>query len=264
MSNNLKRQVIQSLAEQRIPANYDAWEAVKARLVVAPNRQGEEMETIKRRRMVLAAYATLIIAALLTSIFATPQGRAFAQSILQFFARADRDRYPLQAWQMTPPAPTSSESPFKYSVQDAEALAGYDVSSPAEPPFGMMFVGASYDEKYHVVAQAFGLSSDSIAVSIWQQPLAYYEPCGDISKRCDNMLGSNLAGLTADIQTVRVGNTAGEYVEGVWNLTDNGPVWEPTPYLKTLRWKTDTMIFELVGGIDQTREDLVNLAESLR
>jgi hypothetical protein len=165
---------------------------------------------------------------------------------------------------MMPPAHTSTESPFKYSVQEAEMLAGYDILSPVEIPLGRVFVGASYDEKYHIVAQAFGQNADSIEVSLWQQPLEYYQPCGDISQPCDNMLGSNLAGASADIQTVQIGDLAGEYVEGVWNLTDNGPIWEPTPFLKTLRWKNDAMIFELVGGIDQTRDDLVKLAESIR
>ena len=257
--------ILQDALKDQIPASeIKLWKAVKTSLVAAPNQQGEKMKTIQPRRVLRAAYISLIIVALSELALVAPQGRAFAQNILQLFARADKDRYPLQAWQMTPPAQTSSESPFKYSVQDAEALAGYDVSSPVEPPFGMMFVGASYDEKYHIVAQAFGLSSDSIGLSIWQQPLEHYQPCGDISNYCDNMLGSNLAGASADIQIVQIGNTPGEYVEGVWNLTNNGPVWEPTPYLKTLRWKTDTMIFELVGGIDQTREDLVTLAESLR
>lgn len=257
--------ILQDALEGQIPASeVRLWEAVKASLVAAPQKQGEKMKTIQPHRVSPAVYASLLIVALLGLALVTPQGRAFAQSILQLFARADKDRYPLQAWQMTPLAQTSSESPFKYSLQEAEALAGYDVSSPVEPPFGMNFVGASYDEKYHIVAQAFGLSSDSVGLSLWQQPLAYYQPCGDISSYCDNMLGSNLAGASADIQAVQIGNAAGEYVEGVWNLTDNGPVWESTPYLKTLRWKTGTMIFELVGGIDQTKEDLVTLAESLR
>ncbi len=222
------------------------------------------MNTIKSRRVPRLAFTTLTVAILLALTFLTPQGRAFAQNILQFFVRADQDRYPLQAWQMTPPVQTSTESPFKYSVQEAETLAGYDVLSPVEIPFDRVFVGASYDEKYHIVAQAFGQSADSLEFSLWQQPLEYYQPCGDISQPCDNMLGSNLAGASADIQTVQIGDLTGEYVEGVWNLTDNGPVWEPTPFLKTLRWKNDTMIFELVGGIDQTRDDLVKLAESIR
>jgi hypothetical protein len=265
MDNNKIQYIIQDTVEKEIPASeIDLWQTVKASLVEKQYQQGVKMNTIKSHRLPRLAFTTLAVAILLALTFLTPQGRAFAQNILQFFVRADQDRYPLQAWQMTPPAHTSTGSPFKYSVQGAEMLAGYDVLSPVEIPLGRVFVGASYDEKYHIVAQAFGQSADSPEFSLWQQPLEYYQPCGDISQPCDNMLGSNLAGASADIQTVQIGDLTGEYVEGVWNLTDNGPVWEPTPFLKTLRWKNDTMIFELVGGIDQTRDDLVKLAESIR
>ena len=257
--------IIQEAVEKEIPASEIAlWQTVKASLVEKQHQQGVKMNTNKSRGVSRLAYATLAVAVLLTLAFLTPQGRAFAQQVFHFFTRADKDRYPLQEWQKTPPAQTSSESPFKYSVQEAESLAGYDVLSPVDEPSGMVFVGASYDEKYHIAAQAFGQSAEYIELSLWQQPLEYYQPCGDISQPCDNMLGGNLAGNSADIQTVQIGDLTGEYVEGVWNLTDNGPVWEPTPFLKTLRWKNDTMIFELVGGIDQTRDDLVKLAESIR
>lgn len=265
MDNKEIQSIIQDAVEDEIPASQiDLWQTVKASLVEKQYQQGVKMNTIKSRRVPRLAFTMLTIAILLALTFLTPQGRAFAQNIFQFFVRADQDRYPLQTWQMTPPAQTSTESPFKYSVQEAETLAGYDVLSPVEIPFGRVFVGASYDDKYHIVAQAFGQNANYIEFSLWQQPLEYYQPCGDISQRCDNMLGGNLAGASADIQTVQIGDLTGEYVEGVWNLTDNGPVWEPTPYLKMLRWKSDTMIFELVGGIDQTRDDLVKLAEGIR
>jgi hypothetical protein len=78
------------------------------------------------------------------------------------------------------------------------------------------------------------------------------------------MLGSNLVGASAYLQTFEIGGLPGEYVEGMWNLTDDGPVWEPTPFIKILRWKNDAMIFELVGGIELTKDDLLTLAASLR
>lgn len=166
---------------------------------------------------------------------------------------------------MTPPVQTSSDSPFKLSAQEAEALAGYDVLSPVDIPQGRVFVGAFYDDKYHIVAQAFGQNVDYLEFSLWQQPLEYYQPCGDIIHLCDNMLGGNLAGASADIQTVQIGELMGEYVEGVWNLTENGPVWDPTPSAKVLRWKTDKAIFALVcDGMELDRDALVALAASLR
>jgi len=254
--------LLQDALENKIPASeIRLWQTVKARLVESHIQQGAKMNAIKSR----LAYATLAVIAMLTLAFITPQGRAFAQNIFQFFARADQDSYPLQDWQKTPPAPTSPESPFKYSVQEAEALAGYDVLSPIDAPAGMLFVGASYDEKYHIVAQAFGPSAEFTELSLWQQPLEFYAPCGDISQPCETMLGGNLAGNSADIQTAQIGDLTGEYVEGVWELTDSGPVWNPIPFAKTLRWKNDVAIFELVyNGMNLTRDDLIKLAEGIR
>ncbi|MCC7117184.1 MAG: hypothetical protein IT310_01560 [Anaerolineales bacterium] len=254
--------ILQAELEKEIPASeVHLWQTVQARLVEKQKPTGATMNVIKSR----LTYATLAILAMLALAFVTPQGRAFAQSLFQFFVRADQDRYPLQDWQMTPPAQTSSESPFKYSVQEAEALAGYDALSPVDVPTNMIFVGASYDAKYHSVAQAFGPSAEFTELSLWQQPLEDYQPCGDITQICDNMLGGNLAGNSADIQAVQIGGLAGEYVEGVWELTDNGPVWNPIPFAKTLRWKNETTIFQLVyNGMNLTRDDLVKFAEGLR
>lgn len=262
--------ILEDFLEEKIPTSQvNLWLGVKERLVVAGEhqslQQGEKMNTTKSRRLLRIAFAALLITALLAITFTTPQGRAFAQSVLQFFVRADQDRYPLQPWQMTPPANPSSESPFQLSVQKAESLAGYDVLSPAEIPFGMKFIGASYDAKHHIVAQAFGPDAASNVLSLWQQPLEYNQSCGDISNLCDNMLGGNLVGASANLETVQIGDVAGEYVEGVWNLTNDGPVWINTPDLKTLRWQTDKLVFELVYmGMGLEKDDLVALAASIR
>jgi len=266
MDNKNIQSILQDALEEKIPSSQvELWTAVKASLVAGKIfQQGENMNTIRPRRISRVAFATLVIIVLLSLAFITPQGQAFAQSILQFFARADQDRYPLQNWQMTPPAQSSPESPFNLSVQDAEVLAGYDVLSPVEVPFQMSFLGASYDSQYHITAQAFGRGAENIELSLWQQPLEYYQPCGDISKYCDNMLGWNLVGASANLETVQIGDLTGEYVEGTWSLTENGPVWDPTPFVKILRWRTNTMIFELVGGIDLGRDDLVTLATGIR
>lgn len=258
--------MLQDELEKEIPtSDIHLWQTVKTNLVAGKKfQQGEKMKPIDSRRIPRAAFVMLILVVLVSLAFVTPQGRAFAQNILQFFVRADQDRYPLQAWQMTPPAQTSLESPFKLSVQEAETLAGYDVFSPIEPPSGMIFVGASYDEKYHIVAQAFGQNSDFIELSLWQQPLEYYQSCGDISHRCDNMLGGNLIGASADIQTVQIGDVMGEYVEGVWELTATGPVWRDDPFLKTLRWQKNDMAFELISGLELEKDGLVAIAESIK
>jgi hypothetical protein len=259
--------ILKEAVEREVPAStIDLPPTVKERLVAGTNPQGEKMNSTNPRRMSRLALATLAVLTLFALAFASPQGRALAQTVLQFFVRADHDRYPLQPWQMTPPAQTSTESPFPFSVQDAESRAAYDVFSPVEVPAGMVFVGAGYDEKYHVVSQAFGQNADYIELSLWQQPLEHYQACGDITQICENILAANFVGASAYIEPVQLDNgLTGEYLEGVWELTDNGPVWNPTPFSKMLRWQTDTMIFKLVyNGMDLTRDDLVALANSIR
>jgi len=265
MDNKDIKSILQDALEDQMPASQiNLLPAVQARLVARNKsliQQGENRNKTRNRKLVFSAIA---IIALLAAALVTPQGRALAQSVLHFFTRAGQDRYPLQSWQMTPPAQLSSQSPFQFSVQEAEARAGYDVLSLAEIPVGMNFMGASYDAKSHMVALAFGFESASIRLSLWQQPLEYYQPCGDISKYCDHMLGSNLIGASAYLETVQIGDVTGDYVEGTWNLTDKGPRWESTPYIKILRWQTDKMIFEVVAGIEFDKDDLVELAASIR
>jgi len=267
MDNKNIQSILRDVLEEQIPSSQiQLWTSVNASLVERKHQviqQEEKMSATQWVHLQHTAFAILVITVLLTIAFTTPQGRAFAQNILHLFVRADQDRYPLQSWQMTPPAQSSSESPFQLSVQEAESLTSYDVISPVQIPFGMNFMGASYDSKYHIVAQAFG--REFIELSLWQQPLEYYRSCGDISNYCDNLMGSNLVGASAYLETVQIGDLTGEYVEGTWKLTDNGPIWESDPYLKTLRWQTDKMAFELIYmGIEFDRDDLVTLAASTR
>jgi len=263
------KSILQNALEEEFPTSQvKLWPVIRQRLIARKHplfRQGEKKNGTKSRRTQRAAFITAIIVVLLTIALITPLGRAFAQSVLQFFTRAESDTLPQQQpWQMTSPAQSPSESPSQLSVQEAESLAGYDVLSPVEIPFGMDFMSASYDARYHIVVQAFGRDTEFIGFSLWQQPLEYYQSCGDIINYCDNMLGWNLVGASAYVETVRIGNLTGEYVQGTWILTYSGPVWDPTDYLKILRWQTDTMIFELVAGIEFSRDDLVALASSIR
>jgi hypothetical protein len=263
------KSILQDAVEQEFPASQiDLLPEVKKRILAGRLRQGKKTSTgyVKSKRISRVALAALAIVALLATAFATPQGRAFAQEILQFFVRADRDRYPLQSWQMTPQVPSSVEwmSPSQLSVEEAESRAGYDVIRLEDVPPGMRLIGILFDEKYQTVAQGFGYEDQYIELSLWQQPLAYDQSCGDISSYCDNMLGSNYVGASAYVEPVRIGELTGEYLEGTWNLTDQGPVWISTPFIKFLRWQTDEMTFELVAGIEFSKEDLILLATDFR
>jgi len=207
-------------------------------------------EKSRMKTFPLKAIVILGILALLSVAFITPQGRAFAQDIFHFFSHANSDVLdPGTQNQVNNPEPARNQE-----VGDIETLAGFDILEPVTLPQGLSFFGASYDPATQTIIQQFGLSAEEIMLSIRQQPYTNPEAC--------TLCG--LVGASAPVETVQIGSIQGEYVEGVWNLTDNGPVWENTPYLKTLRWQSNGMAFEMIYGSEEVnKEDMVAIAESM-
>lgn len=73
-----------------------------------------------------------------------------------------------------------------------------------------------------------------------------------------------MVGKSAQVETVHINKSAGDYVEGVWKLTSTGQVWENDRFAKRLRWQQGDQAFELFFiGVELNREDLVRIAESL-
>ena len=105
-----------------------------------------------------------------------------------------------------------------------------------------------------MVSLSYGYSSNDLRILIKQQPVESPETCA--------LCG--LVGASASVQQVQINSVPGEYAEGVWELTDNGPVWRDDPYLKTLRWQKNGMAYELIYmGDELGKEDLVEIAASM-
>lgn len=239
------------IAEEAAPsAEIDLWTGLHQHLASESTLKGDaSMKSTLSLTPRRAALATLIILALLLSLFVTPPGRALAQTVLQFFTRAGSDQLPPQLG----PAPT--DAPRDKSLVEAESLAGFSVLTPGALPEGLSFYGASYDDGLKAVIQQFGYAPEDIRLSLRQQPFSSPEAC--------TLCG--LVGASAPVQTVSVGNVSAEYTEGVWELTDNGPVWRNDEYLKTLRWQSNGMAFELIYmGAELDRNTLVAIAAELQ
>lgn len=146
--------------------------------------------------------------------------------------------------------PTSTDD-----TQEANKLVPFDVLSPLTVPDGMSLQSTSFDPALQMVSLSYGYSSDDLRVLIKQQPVELPENC--------TLCG--LVGASASVQQVQISGVPGEYAEGVWELTDNGPVWRDDPYLKTLRWQKSGMAYELVYmGNELGKDDLVAIAESMK
>jgi hypothetical protein len=377
---------------------------VKERLVAGTVQQGEKMNSTNPRRLSRVALATVSVFALLALAFITPQGRAFAQSILQFFTRAESNSFPVEViepnpleltaeppaslitvteaelragfdvaelpfvpdgfkylgarmyrdavsleyealggggnlilmqskdgfvesdwdkvpgdaivpvkigdvdgefaqgtfvvmagessatWNSSAPilrlrwmkdgiwfdltkygdvevieyldqqglielANRITTNPFPLTMDEVKQYAGYQVLVPATLPDGMTFLGAALDPALKMTSLSIGYSEAERIILIKQQPIESPETC--------TLCG--LVGASASVQQVQINGVPGEYAEGVWELTDNGPVWRDDPYLKTLRWQKDGMAYELIYmGMDLGKDNLVTIAESLK
>ena len=119
----------------------------------------------------------------------------------------------------------------------------------------MTFLGAAFDPGLKIVSQSFGYTETDRRILIKQQPANTGEAC--------DLCG--IVGPSASVQTVQIGDVTGEYALGVWNLTDNGPIWQDDPYLKTIRWHKDGMAFELLFmGTEVEKDELIAIAASMR
>jgi hypothetical protein len=182
--------------------------------------------------------------------------------IPRYFTRAGSDQLPLQPFQLTPlPEETPTLTPgetFNLTVAEAEALAGYDILTPPEPFLPALdFAGASYDPVRHAVTQRFCIYDCGNGLTLGQYPVGN-EP------QCD-LCG--VVGAGAVVEEVQIGASVGEYVVGVWNLTEKGPVWAYESWLKSLRWQRGDTAFEIVymGAPDTaTKDSLTAWAASLQ
>jgi len=396
--------ILQDELEKEIPsANVHLWPAVKANLVAGTIRQGEKMNSINSRRIKRFALATAVIASL-TVAFVTPQGRGFAQSLLQLFTRAETNSFPVDMiepnpleltgeppaslitireaeirvgfdvaelpyvpdgfnylgarmyrdavsleyeaqggggnlilmqsqdgfvqsdWDKVPrdaiipvrigivdgefaqgtfvvkggeaSATWNASAPilrlrwlkddlwfdltkygdveaveyldqagmielasrvttnlFALTMEEVKKYAGYDVKEPAIIPEGMTFLGASFDPVLKMASLSIGYSELERIVLVNQQPVDSVDTC--------SLCG--VVGASASVQAVQINNMPGEYAEGVWELTNNGPVWRDEPLLKTLRWQTDGQAFEIIFmGNGSVIDDLIAIAESMK
>ncbi len=273
MNARQQKAVLERLAVRLVPDDVDVWHAIQARWEMSHSstQKGETsmnakiIQSRRRNRQVRQSIAWVAVLVALAALFLiTPAGRAWAQEIIHFFTRAGRDALPLQPWQLTPaptPATPSQSDPANIleaegSVRDVEAQAGFHVLEPTWLPETLSFKGATF-EGQQGITRLFYTYAESNGLVLRQEAVARTEDC----ELCGQV------GASAAIETVDVNGARGEYVEGVWNLTDEGPVWVPDPYLKTLRWQTNGVALELLymGPPDSvSKEDLLHVAQSLK
>lgn len=235
------------------------------------------MKNITRTKPIIAAIALALFLAT-ALITATPQGRALAQRLFQFFTLSEGEVVPqptanIVLYAVTPgaPVPTPTVHPDsipaffescgdylapRCTIAQIMTMVDYPVQQLSEIPQGFSFLGATGGPQSIALIYEHTNNGTRLFLSVvpW--------------KESGNVLPS--VPPSTQIETVQIGSSTGEYVQGSW-FTDAGPnaTWDPNSGLQTLRWRDGGVLYtlELINhpgrnsGLD--RDWLVNLAQSL-
>ena len=229
-----------------------------------------------RRRAVAATSLTfLLIAALL--IF-TPQGRAWAQGLLNYFTRAGSDTLPAPTmatmrWvEQTPGVPASTLTPVeptqlafsadcgdysapKCTVEQIRSKVDFTVKQLGTIPDGFYFTGATGGpgriEIFYDTADHGGVIYISEAPWTGSPEQTSWE-----------------IGASAVVENVQIGSLAGEYVEGTFMMKDGDSemVWHEDADVQTMHWVDHGVFFVMQTAGPSFPLDpqaLTTLAESL-
>jgi hypothetical protein len=255
--------ILQDALEEKIPSSeVKLLPAIKASLVSGKHQQGEKMNIKPSRKIPRIAFVTVMLMALLTVALITPPGRAFAQSILQFFKRADSQVIPLREEQIVSPQAVESsltaEPPAPLlDMIEAEISAGFDPAELPLGPQGFKFIGVmatkgSISIQYEAIGGGGALIinesiNNGFMQSEWDQAPAEF------------------------ISAVRINELDGEMVQGTYVVYpgDTSARWNPDAPVLRLRWLDGGIWFEMAkfGDVESIsyldQNGLIQLAESL-
>jgi len=244
MDNKKIRSILQDALEEEIPSSQvQLWPAVRASLVAGKYKlvqQGEKMNTVRPHRVPRLTFAistVVAIALLMTVALATPQGRAFAQNVLQFFRRAESTTFPLQPSQIMtsepdPSVPTAVPPVPLTSVAEAEARVGFGVAELPFVPDGFNYLGARlYGNAISIEYEAQGGGGNLI-----------------IMQSQEGFIQSDWDKVPADaIVPVKIGELDGEFARGTFVVyaRETSATWNPDAPILRLRWVKDDVWFEM-------------------
>jgi hypothetical protein len=284
MDKNAIKSIVQDALENEVPASQiDLVSKVKERLLVGTTQQGEKVRTAYSQRHARVALVILVIGALLAVAFVTPQGRAFAQSILGLFIRASGDTIPVPTpehmnWvELTPgmPHPTMTSMPtltpmvafaedcgsfpiMGCSVEQVRSKVDFVVKEPADIPPRMYFTGATGGPNGIFLRYEYENNSGGLFIS--------QERWTGIPDQ-----GRPRVGASAVVEEVQVGNLTAEYYRGSFiyngNSRDGVATWNSDETIETLRWVERDISYTLEyyyttqGPLG--KEGLVAIAESM-
>lgn len=281
MKNDDLKTILGDLAENAKPAaQVDLWSGLEKSLKTSDGYYFQEKSTMNSnfafRR---AAFAALVLVFALAILLATPQGRAFAQQLLEYFTIAPGKRLPpiptqvpaatytLEARLVPPQTPTLTaiqdcgevispiSSTFVCQLQDAQSKLGFEVKS---------FPARYVQEQFRIMEVDLG----NRIVVIRFSGYGLSQGIGDFPKDCPGCAVYEKA-----VQPVRVGAYQAEYVAGSFVFDeDGGMAWDASSSQYRLRWKEGERWYALeanwadaMSGLNpaQVKAKMIQIAENL-
>lgn len=266
MDDKKIQSILQDALEEEIPSSeIKLWPVIHDNLVAGKHisvQQGENMNRTQPRHFQRVALTVLVMAAMATLVFVTPQGRAFAQEVLQFFRRAESNSFPLSPSQIPSDdpdasAPTAEPPAALTSISEAEIQAGFDAAELPFVPEGFDYLGARvYGNAIHIEYEAQGGGGNLI-----------------ITQSREGFTQSEWDRVPAEaILPVKIGALDGEFAQGTFVVPAGATsaTWNlDTPVLR-LRWMKDGVWFEMAkfGDVESIqyldKEGLIVLAENMK
>jgi hypothetical protein len=288
MDNTKIRSALQDALEVEIPStSLHLWPRVKAGFAAGTIPQGKNMNTTLRR----IALTALVISALLALVLVTPQGRALAQRLVQFFTTTEEKSFPLPTEQVlpapatptplpakilplepvesNPSAPTAvpdtvcitpaSQGTYFCQVKAAEAQAGFNAKEFPNDPKGMKFSTVTYTPSTGEISMEFVVTTSGGYLHLRQGVSDFPDPESTWGK------------VPSDaVEQITVNGRYAEMVSGGFVVYPNATeaVWEPGGRL-SLAWRDGKHWFILDKMGDPypiewiTKEALIKLAEGL-
>ncbi len=286
MNKQLLKRALKQVAERAVPADVDLWPAIRAQLDL-PFEGDIAMNSlpVRQKRFRLIALSSLAALAAVVVLFATPWGRAFAQSIFKFFAVAPGTSFPLPTeeialYNVAPtvaptfaaqlePVSTATPSKATYPSETEEATSSTSVPFVQTPVAGCAdaFASLSYRCQVSRAEAAVGFDikeppgdlrgltfTSAEANPTLQRVLLTYTAIGGGSQLSILQARGNYASSSwgevppnADVQKVTVNGKEGEYVQGTFVVKPGATsaVWEPDAPVRRLRWREGDMWFQV-------------------
>lgn len=257
----LKRQVIQRLAEEGVTKTHDPWAALQSRL---GQRQAGSVRGLVALRIAVVVVTCLLVAGAV--FFTTPAGHAIAQDILSLFTRSGQDLRPLPAGQVQE-APRATVTPVPTRIvgllpATAVATQRFVTSTPpatqAESGIlpGLTIVAAQQLVDFPILELSSlppGYALSEVAYlpeSQAVQQMYTYTPyqAGEVFIFTQQAIApTDQVGQSAEVSQLRIGDIPVERVVGAWFNAAGAASeqWQTDAPVYTYRWQTGAIYYTL-------------------